>query len=104
MGLERRGNRLYYYRKKRFGKRVVSEYQGGGELAELMQASDQLRRCEDTIEKEASRRKVEALREGFAELDTLIESFCREAQDFDDALFLISGYHKHSRQWRKKTK
>ena len=30
MGWEKRGNGLYYYRKKRMGQRVVSEYMGTG--------------------------------------------------------------------------
>ena len=35
MGLEQRGNATYYYRKKRRGVRVVSEYVGRGELAQF---------------------------------------------------------------------
>ena len=42
MGWERRGNKVYYYEKKRQGKRVVSVYLGRDDLAELLAESNLL--------------------------------------------------------------
>ncbi len=102
MGLERRGNGLYLYRKKRLGNRVISEYCGSGHLAILMQKYDQLERDEAQAEDELANQTFERMRQCFAEVDQVIDSICQEAQLLEDALYLIAGYHKHSRQWRKK--
>ncbi|MFY9226864.1 MAG: hypothetical protein WAQ98_29580 [Blastocatellia bacterium] len=42
MGWERRGNKVYYYEKKRQGKKVVSVYLGRDDLAELLAESNLL--------------------------------------------------------------
>lgn len=46
MGWERRGNGYYYYRKRREGHRVISEYVGNGRAAEVAAAMDRLKRRE----------------------------------------------------------
>ncbi len=102
MGLERRGNGLYFYRKRRDGNRVVSEYCGAGELANCFYILDQQKQEEAWLEKENKRQSFEAEKQSQDEIDQLVESFCGEAEAFEDALFLINGYHKHSRQWRRK--
>jgi len=40
MGWEKRGNNLYYYRKKRDGDRIVSEYVGNGRMAQRISVED----------------------------------------------------------------
>ena len=97
MGLERRGNNLYYYRKERRGDRVVSVYQGKGEIATLMHTWDKLRRQEGNsalYELEEVRRKNE-------EVDEVLNRLAVETRAMETALFLINGYREHSRQWRK---
>ena len=42
MAWEARGNKSYYYRKRRIGRRVVSEYVGSSETAELIAGMDVL--------------------------------------------------------------
>ena len=102
MALERRGNNYYRYKKKRVGTRVISEYRGGGHLAELMQLLDQADRKEANLEKETIARSIEAEKQKHAEIDQIIDSFSEEAKALETALFLINGYHTHERQWRKK--
>ena len=102
MGLERRGNGYYFYEKKRIGNRVISTYCGRGELARLKQLLNQDRRNESKVEKESKNQSFETDRQNQAEIDQVIESFSEIAKGFEDALFLMNGYHVHERQWRRK--
>lgn len=101
MALERRGNGLYFYKKERRGSRVVSIYSGGGSLAQCFHILDQADREEARLEKESKKKSFEAEKQRHDEIDQVIESFCNEAEAFEDALFLVNGYHVHQRQWRK---
>ncbi|MGB7068163.1 MAG: hypothetical protein WBD22_01600, partial [Pyrinomonadaceae bacterium] len=102
MGLERRGNGYYFYEKKRIGNRVVSTYSGGGEVARLMHLLDQQRQEETWHQKDAWKRSLEADKRDHDAVDQLIDAFCQEAEALETAIFLINGYHKHSRGWRRK--
>lgn len=102
MALERRGNGYYFYKKKRIGNRVVSVYSGGRELAQCFQILDQQRKEEAWLEKESKKRSFEAVKKIQAEIDQVIDAFCQHAKAFEEALYLINGYHVHSRQWRMK--
>lgn len=104
MGLERRGNGLYFYRKRRIGNRVISEYCGAGTLANCFYILDQQRQEEEWTEKETKKRSFEAEKQIEDELDSEIESVFGCVKTIEDALFLINGYHVHSRQWRRKAK
>jgi len=46
MAWEKRGDNLYYYRKKRHGRQVTSDYVGGGPLAQRLSELDQEEREE----------------------------------------------------------
>jgi len=102
MGLERRGNNYYYYRKERTGSKVVSVYEGKGSLAQLMAQFDDLRKAEEMVNKESVQKLDEAERARQEEIDNRIDTVCAQASAFVDALFLTNGYHKHSRTWRRK--
>ena len=65
----RRGN-LYYYRKRREGGRVVSEYVGGGVVAGLSARLDAAERAEG----EASRAQGRGGREADEALDGLLDA------------------------------
>lgn len=98
MGWEQRGNKKYYYRKRREGDRVVSEYVGSGPLAELASTLDNLTRQEQSLQREQMQREREAIRA----LDTEVEDVCTVIRVLTYGALLAAGYHTHKGQWRKK--
>jgi len=97
MGWERRGGGMYYYRKRRQGDRVVSEYVGSGPLAALAAAFDQLRREEQSLQRERMQQEHEAIRA----LDGDVEDVCTVIRVLTYGALLAAGYHTHKGQWRK---
>lgn len=81
----------YYYRNKRIGARVVSEYVGGGYRGELMHQAD-----------EHKRQAWQAIKDSEAELDAQIAEVTALVNAVAGAALLVSGYHQHKRQWRKR--
>lgn len=97
MGWEYRGNRLYYYRKKREGQRVVSEYIGSGMTASLiaeMDNDDYLERAYSATEWKKQRNEQKRIESNMDKVQECVNSVVR-------AVFLTSGYHAHKGQWRK---
>ena len=97
MGWEHRGNSNYYYRKKRIGQRVISEYMGTGSLADLYSDMD-TQFVLNGVSLESSRLSsgMEA-RNLEAELEHLDEIIYGLVW----ATLLVSGYRSHKGQWRK---
>lgn len=98
MGWETRGNKKYYYRKKRVGKKVISEYIGAGPDAEIIAREDQLERQKLKRNRQARERRraeINALDDKLDLLDRLIRTLI-------NAHLLLAGYHIHKGQWRKK--
>ena len=87
---------LYYTRSRREGCRVVREYVGSGEIAELLAHADETRRRVRDLERARGRAEVERL-EGLAaparELDEAAEVLVR-------AHLLAAGWHGHKGEWR----
>lgn len=100
MAWEARGNRSYFYRKKRTGGKVKSEYVGSGELAALLEKSERGSRQLKQLEKEKLKRE----RMKAELIDDELNALSEINQSLVDALFLIGGFHQHKRQWRKKRK
>jgi hypothetical protein len=98
MAYESRGNKRYYYRKKRKGSHVLSEYVGSGELADALSKLDALEQQQREIENEKQRLQRAEI-EG---VDDEIDAACDLNRAVVDALFLTLGFHKHKRQWRRK--
>jgi hypothetical protein len=97
MGWEYRGNRLYYYRKKREGKHVVSEYIGAGISGYLIAVLDDEERLERTYNQnqwKKQRNEMKKIENDLNQLQKNINGFVR-------AVFLTSGYHPHKGQWRR---
>lgn len=87
----------YYYRNKRIGDKVISEYVGGGYLGEFVAQADEERRQEAHERRQAWQAIVDADKELDAQLDEVTEL----VNAYAGALMLLSGYHRHKRQWRK---
>lgn len=94
---QRRGN-SYYYRKKREGGRVRSEYIGSGIAAQMY------------AENVVGARRQQATERANAKLTRHSEAVIdRQLADVEVALFNIikaalhnAGFHQHKGQWRKK--
>ncbi len=98
MGWEKRGGKVYYYRKRRVGGRVISDYIGAGPHAELIADLDDLARVEAEAEREAWRQECDAMLADDQRIDEagdLVRMLTR-------AWLLAYGYHTHKGQWRKK--
>jgi hypothetical protein len=94
MGWERRRSGLYYYRKRRTGRTVRSEYVGSGDLAHAGAALDaEARRRRASLRAERKREREEC-----AALDAVLDL----SQALVDAALAEHGYHKHKGQWRRK--
>lgn len=98
MGWEYRGNNKYYYRKKRVGKKVVSEYIGAGPAAEKIAQEDEVERRKRKRERIAwERRKAEIM-----ELDDALDLLEGITRNLIHANLLLAGFHTHKGQWRRK--
>jgi hypothetical protein len=99
MGIEQRRNgNLYYYKKRRVGSKVISEYQGGGEIVPILQYIE----ARERAEKEAERERQRIERMSMVEIDKQIDDFCRMVDTLMAAELLSLGYHQHKRQWRRR--
>ncbi len=100
MAREQRRNREYYYRKHRQGRRVISEYVGGGIVADYAEASDNIKRGQ------AEQRRAEWLAKKQAEeqFDAILGEVDEAIEPVVVALMLATGHHTHKRQWRKRRK
>jgi hypothetical protein len=89
----------YYTRSKKVNGRVVREYCGVGEVAELAAQMDARNRADREAEREARRAQrdeLDALDAGVNELDELADLLARAA-------LLAAGYRQHKRgEWRRK--
>jgi hypothetical protein len=94
----RRNGNLYYYRKRREGSRVVSEYVGGGVLVEL----EQYRAEQERALREAERERLRIAKLSMAEVDAQIGRFSRMVDELVRAELIAAGYHQHKRQWRRR--
>jgi hypothetical protein len=100
MAWEDRNGRQYYYRKRREGKRVISEYVGGGLAGELSSIYDNIDRWENFQKREELRKNKETA----AQLDKQVKEIKEYTQAITRAVLLLSGYHAPRRQWRKQRK
>ena len=100
MGWEARNGRgRYYTRSRRQNGRVVREYLGQGEAAELLALLDEderRRRQAEARRRQAERAAIRALENDVAEVCKLIDLAARLA-------LIATGHHRHHRgEWRRK--
>lgn len=97
MGWELRNGKRYYYRKSRHGRKVISEYIGTGEIAEIFLDLNEIDWAEQAhlrIMWKEQKEEIKRLNKDFTQLAKIINGMAR-------ASLLISGYHSHKGQWRK---
>ena len=90
--------RGYYYRNKRVGKKIVTEYVGAGYAALLAE------QMTERVKQEAERKRQEwqAIKDEQQRLDAMVNDFGKLADAMAHAALLLSGYHQSKRKWRKK--
>lgn len=99
MGIEaRRNGNIYYYKKRREGDRVVSEYVGGGLVISLAERQAEIEKAQ----REAALALRQAERMSLAEIDRQLDSFSKMVDALMTAELLTLGYHQHKRQWRRR--
>src|SRR5215469_285472 len=98
MGWERRNERSYYYRKRRVGEKVVSEYIGSGSVGEAAAVLDEAARLDRSQELEQLRRMKSEDRARDRQIDDLIASIDAAIRGELEEM----GFHRHKRQWRRR--
>jgi len=98
MGWEKRRGRKYFYRKRRIGGRVVSQYLGAGPAAEAAAAIDELER----LAREEQRELLRQERERQRAIDEKADRACHLIRNLIYAALLLNGYHTHHGEWRKR--
>ena len=88
----------YWYRCKREGGRVVTEYLGAGEFAQTMAEMDAL----EQQERDLARRAIRAEMDQEREIDRLLDALGVQVRALTGAVLEAHGYHKHKGQWRKR--
>jgi hypothetical protein len=90
----------YYTRSRKVNGRVVREYVGSGEAAELAAQMDAINRTVREAEREARRAEkaeLDALDARVTELDELADQLAHAA-------LVAAGFHQHKRgEWRKRS-
>lgn len=94
----RRNGNVYYYEKRRQGSRVVSQYVGGGVVADLAAKSAEI----DKEIREARAAQLRATRMSLAELDKALDEFCDTVDTLTTAVLISMGYHQQKGQWRRR--
>src|SRR5688572_12107190 len=102
MGLEKRGDRYYYYKKNRSGSRVSSEYYGSGDLARMVAILEAEAQKEADMKRADGRGELESAMAAIEPIDSMLDDAIEQTARLIDALYLLNGYHKHSRTWRRK--
>jgi hypothetical protein len=91
----RRNGSRYYYRSRREGDRVISEYVGAGPAAETAAAEHTARCARRTAAREETRR-LDAIARDLAEQRRIVDGAVAAALE-------ATGYHRHHRgEWRKR--
>ena len=97
MAWEQRGNKDYYYRKRRDGDRVISEYMGHDLAGQMYSEQDHQDREKFLVLQRMWREQ----RSEFEETDQDCELLMEIVRQLVQATLLTSGYHPHKGQWRR---
>src|SRR3954454_3977837 len=98
MAWKRIGNHSYYYRSRRVGGRVVSDYVGRGEVATLMAQVTEL----DRLERDERREEEQDEREAAEREEMRFAEWFAAVEDLANGALMAAGFHKHRGQWRRR--
>jgi glycine/serine hydroxymethyltransferase len=98
MGLEARGSRLYFYEKKRVGRRVFSKYIGGGLVAAMAAEASATARQE----RDQQRREQRRIRDEQKQIERQLDEQGSIVAETTGQFLRLAGFHQHKGQWRKK--
>lgn len=98
MAWEERNGKAYYYRKRRVGTQVRSEYVGSGVSGEG-EATEVAR---DRAERAAARARWKAERAVIEADDGAYDAMADVLALLTRGVLLANGYHRHKRQWRRR--
>lgn len=87
----------YYYRNRRVGNRVITEYLGSGIAGYAAERLSELAKAEA----EQKRKEWLAIKDEQKRLDAMVEDFSKLATAYADAMLLLTGHHQSKRKWRK---
>ena len=97
MGWEQKRGRWYYYRKRRVGGKVRSEYVGSGAVAQLCAELDECGRRERAAQRAAD----QATQQAEAVIDRQLADAESALREMTHATLVAAGCHRHKGQWRK---
>jgi len=87
----------YYYRSRREGGRVISEYLGAGVVGAAAARREERRRTQAAAELERDR----AAREEARQLEATLRDLARASDELLAEALTAAGYHRHHRgEWR----
>lgn len=97
MGLEKRSGRFYFYEKRREGRRVISRYIGGGNLALIATEIN----AQDMQKHERQRQELQKIQNEQKEIDQQLARAEKTLATILRADLRSAGFHQHKGQWRK---
>lgn len=98
MGWKQIGNNRYFYRSRREGGKVASEYFGSGDSGNLMAGIIRY----ETVERLARREEEKDDREEASEHDQVFAEWFDKVEAVATGAMLAAGFHNHHGQWRRK--
>ncbi|MCE5216057.1 hypothetical protein LLH03_03395 [bacterium] len=100
MGWEtRNGKGSYYTRSRRVKGKVVREYVGTGEAAQVAAVND----ARDRAKRLENARAFEAARARFEVVEAMTQVFSAVCDTVAQAALVAAGYHRHNRgEWRRR--
>jgi hypothetical protein len=87
----------YWYKSRREGGRVISEYIGTGDMGRLI-AELENQQVQQRVQERAQRQALAAQEH---EVDRTLDTITGQLHSLIEAALTVSGYHKHSGTWRR---
>lgn len=97
MSWETRGNNRYYYRRRKVGGQIETEYIGSGTVADFIARQDET----DRIRRAAAAAEWQAIVSEDTETAAIVAKVDDLVKTLTAGVLLANDYHTHRRQWRK---